>query len=51
VLTFSQALPDYARYRITLSGIKDVAGNNLTGDKDRILTALLGDATRRPTRE
>jgi len=45
VLTFSSKLPDFARYLIQLTGIRDTAGNALAGDRDRILTALLGDAT------
>ena len=44
-MTFSAPLPDYARYLIRLTGVKDVAGNALLGDNDRIVTALLGDAT------
>jgi hypothetical protein len=45
VLTFSQKLPDYAKYLVRVTGVRDLAGNALAGDNDRILTALLGDAT------
>ena len=44
-LTFTPALPDYARYLVRLTGVRDLAGNPLAGDNDRLLTALLGDAT------
>ncbi len=45
VVTFTPALPDYARYVVRVSGITDVAGNPLSGDNDRIMTTLRGDAS------
>lgn len=45
MITFNQALPNYARYRIRVTGVTGTTGGALAGDNDRILTALLGDAT------
>lgn len=45
VISFSTALPDFARYLIRLVGVTDAAGNPLEGDNDRILTALRGDTS------
>ena len=45
VITFTPSLPDYARYIVRLSDVTDVAGNSLSGDVDRILTALVGDVS------
>ena len=44
VIEFSPALPDSARYTVRIQAVKDLAGNPLTGDDDRIITALLCDA-------
>ena len=38
-------LPDFARYLIAVEGVTDLAGNPLSGDHDRALTALKGDAS------
>jgi hypothetical protein len=43
VIEFSQPLPDQARYRIALSGVVSVRETLLTGDRDRVMTALAGD--------
>ncbi|MCK4373774.1 MAG: FG-GAP repeat protein, partial [Candidatus Brocadiae bacterium] len=43
VIGFSPVLPDYARYVVQVQGVTDAAGNVLTGDNDRIMTALVGD--------
>ncbi len=45
VITFDPALPDFARYAVRISGVTDVAGNEVTGDNDRVLTALEGDVS------
>ena len=45
VISFSTALPDFARYLVRLVGVTDTAGNPLEGDNDRILTALRGDTS------
>ncbi len=45
VITFDPALPDFARYAVRISGATDVAGNELAGDNDRVLTALEGDVS------
>ncbi|MBL7134890.1 MAG: Ig-like domain-containing protein, partial [Phycisphaerae bacterium] len=45
VIDFSQALPNVARYVVRIQGVTDVAGNPLAGDDDRIIGALIGDAT------
>lgn len=44
-LQLSRALPDYARYRIRLSGLDNPNAILSAGDNDRVMTALLGDAT------
>ncbi len=43
VITFTPALPDCARYLVRVIGVTDTESNLLTGDNDRILTALVGD--------
>ena len=45
VITFTPSLPDYARYIVRVSGVRDLEANDLTGDNDRIMTALVGDAS------
>ena len=45
VITFTPALPDYAKYLVILDGPTDMHGNPLAGDADRILTALVGDVS------
>ena len=45
VIAFSQKLPNNARYLVRVEGVTDTAGNALTGDTYRILTALAGDVT------
>ena len=42
-ITFTPPLPDYAKYLVRIVGATDVVGNELTGDNDRTLTALVGD--------
>ncbi len=44
-ITFTPALPDYAKYIVRIVGATDVAGNTVAGDNDRIITALIGDAS------
>ncbi len=44
-ITFSPALPDYARYAVQVSGVTDLAGNALAGDANLIVTVLMGDAS------
>jgi len=44
-ITFAPALPDFAKYCVRLLGIRGVDGTPLTGDRDRIMTALVGDAS------
>ncbi len=44
-VTFTPALPDYARYIVRITGATDVAGNPIGSDNDRIITALRGDAS------
>ncbi len=44
VITFSEPLPDIARYLVTIEGVTSAGGSPVLGDNDRILTALLGDA-------
>ena len=36
-------LPDYAKYVVRVSGVRSPAGEDLIGDADRIMTALVGD--------
>jgi len=43
IITFSAALPDIARYLVQVDGVRDVAGNALAGDNNRVLTGLIGD--------
>ncbi len=45
VITFTPALGDYARYIVQISGVTDAVGNPLAGDADRIVTALVSDAS------
>ncbi len=45
VITFSPALPNYAMYLASVIGVTDIASNGLSGDNDRIVTALTGDAS------
>ena len=42
-ILFSDPLPDDARYLVRIDGVKDMAGNPLVGDNDRVMTALMGD--------
>ncbi len=44
VITFTPALPDVARYRISLANITGDTGLALAGDADRIFTVVGGDA-------
>jgi hypothetical protein len=44
VIDFAPALPDVARYLVRIEGVTDVAGAPLSGDGDRVFTALSGDA-------
>jgi len=43
VITFSAALPDQAWYTVTLGGVTDLDGYALYGDRDCVMTALVGD--------
>ena len=45
VITFSQALPDYAKYLIRLDGLTGVGGAALAGDADRVIATLTGDVS------
>ena len=45
IVTFTPALPDYARYTVRISGVADLAANELTGDNDRVMTGLIGDVS------
>ncbi len=45
VIIFTPALRDYAKYAVSVSGVTDVGGNPLSGDADRIMTALEGDVS------
>ncbi len=45
IIDFTPALPDVARYLVRIEDVTDAAGNPLTGDNDRVFTALAGDAT------
>ena len=42
-ITFSQPLPDVARYRVRLDGVTDSSGNAISGDNSCVMTALKGD--------
>ena len=44
-IAFSAPLPDVAKYLVQIDGVRDVAGNALAGDNNRILTGLIGDTT------
>jgi len=44
-INFSPKLPNYARYRVRLDGVTDVACHTITTNNERILTALFGDIT------
>jgi hypothetical protein len=44
VITFTPALPHFARYRVTLTGIRDPTCIPLQGNLERIMTGLVGDA-------
>ena len=44
-ISFSPALPDYARYIVAITGVTDTAGNALAADNERILTTLRGDVS------
>ncbi len=44
VITFAPALPDVARYRISLANITGASGLALAGDADRIFSVVRGDA-------
>ena len=44
-ITLTPALPDFARYIVQISSATDVAGNPLSGDDERIITALCGDVS------
>ena len=39
------ALPDYARYAVRITGVKNSINEPLVGDNDRILTMLMGDVS------
>jgi hypothetical protein len=41
----SESLPDLARYAIRIIGVRDVSGNALAGDDDRVFTILRGDVS------
>ena len=43
VISFSDPLPDDARYLVRLDGVVDGTGTPLVGDRDRIMTGLVGD--------
>ena len=45
VITFTPALPDHARYLVSVEGVRDLADNPLGGDGERIMTALHGDCS------
>jgi hypothetical protein len=44
-INFAGGLPDFARYLVRVAGLRDLAGNLLSGDTDRIFTVLVGDVT------
>ncbi len=44
IVTFTPALPDFARYRVTLSDIRDLSCIPLQENLERIMTGLVGDA-------
>lgn len=43
-ISFSQSLPDATRFRIRLAGVKDVFGNAVSANAERLFTTLAGDA-------
>ena len=43
-ISFSQSLPDVARYQVLLTGLKDIFGNVIVANNTRIFSALAGDA-------
>jgi len=45
VIDFAPALPDVVRYLVRIDGVTDANGTPLSGDDDRIFTALAGDAS------
>ncbi len=45
LLDLSEPLPDCARYVVQISGVTDTVGNELAGDTDRTMTALVGDVS------
>ncbi len=44
-IEFNPPLPDFARYTVRILAVTDLGGNEVSGDADRIFTALEGDAT------
>ncbi|MGB2824545.1 MAG: LamG-like jellyroll fold domain-containing protein, partial [Phycisphaerae bacterium] len=44
VIDLAPALPDAVRYIVQIEGVTDVLGNPLSGDDNRVFTALAGDA-------
>lgn len=44
-ITFTPALPDYAKYAVRISGATDVAGNPVSGGNQVTITALCGDVS------
>jgi len=44
-INFSSTLGDYARYRVRLNGVQDLACHTITTNNERIFTSLWGDAT------
>lgn len=44
-IDFSPKLPDYARYRVRLNGVEDLACHTITTNNYRIFTSLFCDAT------
>lgn len=44
-VNFSPKLPNFARYRVRLSGVKDLGCHTITENNERIFTSLFCDAT------
>ena len=44
-INFSPKLPNYARYRVRLNGVEDVACHTITSNNERIFTSLFCDMT------
>jgi len=44
-ISFSPKLPNYARYRVRLNGVEDLACNTITTNNERVFTSLFGDIT------